>query len=92
MSEVELMRKLLNQVIEKRSELQEQIKTSSENNIPSVEIKNLKKQLMTQTRIEITLIKSIEELSPSNNILTLYNPLKKSILSRIKSFFRINSN
>jgi hypothetical protein len=89
MSEILLMRKLLNGVLEKINELEEQIKVNSEN---TVELKNLKKQLMTQTRMKITLIKSIQELTPSENSLTIYNPLKKSIFSRIKSFFRINPN
>lgn len=89
MSEIKLMQELLNKVLENINELEGEIKFNLEN---PVELKSLKKELMTQIRMKITLIRSIEELSPSNNVITVYRPLKPSIFSRIKSFFRINRN
>lgn len=56
----------------------------------SPEMKELKKVLANQQRVKITLIQSIQELTPGSNVVTVFTPLKSSnaFFSRLKNFFR----
>ena len=86
------MQKLLEEVILRITELED--KAGDLKKDPgakaSIELRSVKAKLATQHRIKITLVQSIQELTPSNNTMTLFTPLKssKSILSRIVGYFR----
>jgi len=94
MSELETMQHLLDIVLTRIEAAEDKIKLWKSNNSlssgSSHELRDLKKTLATQQRVKITLIQSIQELSPSSNVMTIFTPLKSSInlLSRVKSFFR----
>jgi len=91
MSDVERMQKLLDTVLVRIEELDEKIKewkakNSQSNPSAAVELRNLKKALAVQVRIKITLIQSIQELSPSSNTMTIFRA--PTFLSKLKGLFR----
>jgi hypothetical protein len=92
MKDVERMQKLLEEVILRISDLEQRVvelkKDPGQNAL--TELRSVKNKLSTQQRVKITLVQSIQELTPSNNTMTVFTPLKysKSILGRIGSFFR----
>jgi hypothetical protein len=90
MKDIERMQKLLEEVILRISELEEKIAELKKDSGSTLELRSVKTKLATQQRVKITLVQSIQELTPSNNTMTLFNPLKpsKSILGRIAGFFR----
>jgi len=55
-----------------------------------MELRNMKKVLSAQQRAKITLIQSIQELTPGSNVMTIFTPLKagSSFFSKLKSLFR----
>ena len=85
MSEVKLMQEMLDSVINKIAEIEESI--SECKNDPSAKMKymELKKSLATQERVKITLVQSIQELSPSSNTLTTFRK-HTSFLGKIRQF------
>ena len=96
MSDLETMQKLLDIVLTRIEEAEDKIKTWKLKNSQSTpaaasELRNLKKTLASQQRVKITLIQSIQELTESNNVMTLFTPLKVpiSLFSRVKTLFRI---
>lgn len=95
MSELETMQKLLDIVLTRIEDAEDQIKTWKSKNSQSdpsaaMELRNLKKALASQQRVKITLIQSIQELTPGSNVMTVFTPLKSSasLLSKLKGFFR----
>ena len=91
MKDVERMQKLLEEVILRISDLEEkarELKKDPGQN--AIELRSVKSKLGTQHRVKITLVQSIQELTPSNNTMTLFNPLKasKNLLGKIVGFFR----
>lgn len=92
MSDLETMQKLLDIVLTRIEDAEDQIKTLKAKNNPALagELAKVKKVLASQQRVKITLIQSIQELTPGSNVMTVFTPLKASsgLFSRIKSFFR----
>lgn len=90
MKDVERMQKLLEEVLIRISDLDEMIATLKKDPGATGELRNAKNKLATQQRVKITLIQSIQELSPSSNTMTLFTPLKsrQGIFGKIASFFR----
>ena len=89
------MQKLLDIVLTRIEDAEDQIKTwrsknSQSDPSASMELRNLKKVLASQQRVKITLIQSIQELTPGSNVMTVFTPLKPSVglFSKLKSFFR----
>jgi len=96
MSELETMQKLLDIVLTRIEDAEDQIKTWKSKNSQSdpsaaAELRNLKKTLCSQQRVKITLIQSIQELTPGSNVMTIFSPLKGSgnFFSKLKSLFRV---
>ena len=88
MSEVKLMQEMLDSVLVKIEDLEDSIK-SCKSDDPKLSV--LKKSLNVQQRVKITLVQSIQELSPSTNSLTLFTaPI--SILTKLKNYFWSKSN
>ena len=88
MSEVKLMQEMLDSVLVKIEELEDSIK-SSEPGDPK--LTELNKSLNVQQRVKITLVQSIQELSPSTNTITLFTA-PVSILTKLKNYFWGKSN
>ena len=91
MKDIERMQKLLEEVILRISELEEKVgELKKDPGQHAIELRSVKSKLATQHRVKITLVQSIQELSPSTNTMTLFTPLKssKGILGRIASLFR----
>jgi len=95
MSDLETMQKLLDIVLTRIENAEDEIKAwksknSQSNPASAIELRNLKKTLASQQRVKITLIQSIQELTPGSNVMTVFTPLKAStgIFSKLKSFFR----
>jgi hypothetical protein len=92
MSDLETMQKLLDIVLTRIEDAEDQVKTLKAKNNPALagELAKVKKVLASQQRVKITLIQSIQELTPGSNVMTVFTPLKASggLFSRIKSFFR----
>ena len=95
MSDLETMQKLLDIVLTRIEDAEDKIKTWKSKNSQSdpsaaMELRNLKKMLASQQRVKITLIQSIQELTPGSNVMTVFTPLKPSVglFSKLKSFFR----
>jgi len=95
MSDLETMQKLLDIVLTRIEDAEDKIKTWRSKNSQSdpsaaIEQRNLKKILASQQRVKITLIQSIQELTPGSNVMTVFTPLKPAtgIFSKLKSFFR----
>ena len=83
MSEVKLMQEMLDSVLVKIEDLEDSIKDSEP---ADPKLSELKKSLNVQQRVKITLIQSIQELTPSTNTLTLFTaPI--SILTKLKNYF-----
>lgn len=85
------MQKLLEEVIIRISDLEEKIaELKKDSGANTGELRSVKAKLATQQRVKITLVQSIQELTPSNNTMTLFSPLKhsKTLFGRISSFFR----
>jgi hypothetical protein len=92
MKDIERMQKLLEEVILRISDLEEKVihlKKDPGSNA-SGELRSVKAKLATQQRVKITLVQSIQELTPSSNTMTLFTPLKssKTLFGRIAGFFR----
>jgi hypothetical protein len=92
MSDLETMQKLLDIVLTRIEDAEDQIKTIRAKNHPTSagELLRAKKTLAAQQRVKITLIQSIQELTPGSNVMTVFTPLKSStgIFTKLKSFFR----
>ena len=95
MPDLETMQKLLDIVLTRIEDAEDKIKTwrsknSQSDPSASMELRSLKKTLASQQRVKITLIQSIQELTPGSNVMTVFTPLKSSgtLLSKLKSFFR----
>ena len=92
MSVIERMQKLLDTVLTRIDDLEDQVNTLKANTDAKsdVDLRDAKKKLATQQRAKITLIQSIEELSPSSNVLTVFSPLKitTGFVKRMKNFFK----
>ena len=95
MSDLETMQKLLDIVLTRIEDAEDNIKSwksknSQSNPAAAIELRNLKKTLAAQQRAKITLIQSIQELTPGSNVMTVFTPLKPGtgILSKLKGFFR----
>ena len=86
------MQKLLDIVLTRIEDAEDQIKTIKAKNNPALagELLKAKKILASQQRVKITLIQSIQELTPGSNVMTVFTPLKSStgIFTKLKSFFR----
>ena len=90
MSDIEVMQKLLEVVLTRIEDLNDKIKlTKASNPESAVELRENKKALAVQLRVKITLIKSIQELTPSTNTMTIFSPLKpvRSFFSRVRGYF-----
>ena len=91
MKDVDRMQKLLEEVLLRITDLEEKVvelkKDPGQN---AIELRSVKVKLATQHRAKITLVQSIQELSPSTNTMTLFTPMRpsKTLLGRITSFFR----
>jgi hypothetical protein len=95
MSELEKMQKLLDIVLTRIEDTEDNIKVwksknSQSNPTSAMELRELKKSLALHYRAKITLIQSIQELTPSSNVMTIFTPLKpvKSFLSKIRNLFK----
>jgi len=92
MSDLETMQKLLDIVLTRIEDAEDQVKTLKAKNNPAFagELLKVKKLLASQQRVKITLIQSIQELTPGSSVMTLFTPLKHSngFFSKLKSFFR----
>ena len=94
MSDIETMQRLLDVVITRIEEFEEKIvdvkKKDQKDLKVMAELRDLKKALSSQQRAKITLILSIQELTPSTNVMTIFTPLKRSsFLSKIRNFLRV---
>jgi len=87
MSDVEQMQKTLDKAISKIDELNDLIKELKVKPNSLIELKILKKQLATQQRIKITIIQSIEELSPCNKAMIPHEGSTATFFSRVKNIF-----
>jgi hypothetical protein len=82
------MQEMLDSVLVKIEDLENSIK-SCKSDDPKLSV--LKKSLNVQQRVKITLVQSIQELSPSTNTLALFTaPI--SILTKLKNYFWSKSN
>ena len=95
MSDLERMQSLLDIVLTRIEDAEYKIgewksKNRSSNPSTSPEMKELKRVLANQQRVKITLIQSIQELTPGSNVVTVFSPLKSSstFFSKIKNLFR----
>jgi len=90
MKDIERMQKLLEDVLTRITELEERVGELKKDPGTLNELRSVKAKLATQQRVKITLIQSIQELTPSSNTMTIFSPLKssKAIISRIASLFR----
>ena len=90
MKDIERMQKLLEDVLTRITELEERVGELKKDPGALNELRLVKAKLATQQRVKITLIQSIQELTPSSNTMTIFSPLKssKAILNRIASLFR----
>lgn len=95
MSDLETMQTLLDIVLTRIEDMEDKIKSWKSKNSQSdpsamMELRNMKKILSAQQRAKITLIQSIQELTPGSNVMTIFSPLKvgNSFISKLKSLFR----
>jgi hypothetical protein len=90
MKDIERMQKLLEDVLTRITELEERVGELKKDPGALSELRSVKAKLATQQRVKITLIQSIQELTPSSNTMTIFSPLKssKAIINRIASLFR----
>jgi hypothetical protein len=94
MSDVERMQKLLDTVITRIEDLEDQIKSIKGNTDAKgmFELREAKKKLAIQQRVKITLIQSIQDLAPSSNTMTVFTPLKMgNFLNKMKNLFKRSS-
>ena len=94
MSDVERMQSLLDTVLTRIEDLEDQIKSlkSKTDARGLFELREAKKKLATQQRVKITLIQSIQDLAPSSNTMTIFTPLKMGgFLSKMKNLFKRSS-
>ena len=95
MSDLETMQKLLDIVLTRIEDVEDKIKSWKSKNSQSdpsaaMELRNMKKILSAQQRAKITLIQSIQVLTPGSNVMTVFTPLKAggSFFSKLKGLFR----
>jgi len=95
MSDLERMQNLLDIVLTRIEDAEYKIgewksKNRSSTSTNSPEIKELKRILASEQRVKITLIQSIQELTPGSNVVTVFSPLKSSntFFSKLKNLFR----
>jgi len=88
MSIVEHMQKTLDKTITLIVELQEKLDELKKNPTNLVELRDIKKKLATQERIKITLIQSIQELTPTSNALIIPTKLPTTFFSRVGTFIK----
>ena len=82
------MQEMLDSVLVKIEDLEDSIKSCKSDD---PKLSALKKSLNVQQRVKITLVQSIQELSPSTNTLALFTaPI--SILTKLKNYFWAKSN
>jgi hypothetical protein len=87
------MQKLLDIVLTRIEDAEDELKTLKAKNNPALsgEVLKVKRLLGAQQRAKITLIQSIQELTPGSNTLTIFSPLKATsgLFSRLKGLFRV---
>ena len=88
MTDIEQMQQSLDRTITRITELEEQILELKGNPAAITELKDLRKKLAVQQRVKITLIHSIEELTPTSTALTIPSKLPSSFLSKVSGFFK----
>lgn len=88
MTDIEQMQQSLDRTITRITELEEQILELKSNPAAITELKDIRKKLGVQQRVKITLIQSIEELTPTSTALIIPSKLPKSLLSRVSGFFK----
>jgi uncharacterized protein YlaI len=88
MTDVKLMQEMLDRAITRIDELEDRMDEIRNNPAALLEFKDCKKNLAIQQRVKITLIKSIQELTPTST--TLIVPIKhsNSLLARVGNFFK----
>ena len=93
MSDLETMQKLLDIVLTRIEDAEDQLKELKAKNNPALsgEVLKMKRLLGAQQRAKITLIQSIQEITPGSNVITIFSPLKAggSLFSKLKSLFRV---
>ena len=88
MSDVKLMQEMLDKAITKIDELEDRIDEIRNNPAALLEFKDCKKNLAIQQRVKITLVKSIQELTPSSTALIVPIKPSNSLLARVGNFFK----
>lgn len=96
MLDIERMQKLLDTVLTRIEDLEDEMKSLKAKTDPKslLELREIKKKLSAQQRAKITLIQSIQELTPSSNVMTVFTPLRMTggFLTRMKNFFKGTSH
>ena len=82
------MQEMLDSVLVKIEDLEDSIKGCKSDDPKLTE---LNKSLNVQQRVKITLVQSIQELTPSTNTITLFTA-PVSILTKLKNYFWGKSN
>ena len=88
MTDIQLMQEMLDRAISRIDELEERIDEIRSNPAALLELKDCKKNLAIQQRVKITLIKSIQELTPSSTALIVPIKPSNSLLVRVGNFFK----
>ena len=88
MTDVEQMQQSLDRTLIQITELEEQIQEIKSNPAAAVELKDARKKLAVQQRVKITLIQSIEELTPTSTALIIPSKLPTTFLSKVSGFFK----
>ena len=88
MTDVKLMQEMLDRAITKIDELENRIDEIRNNPAALLEFKDCKKNLAIQQRVKITLIKSIQELTPTSTALIVPVKSSNSLLGRVGNFFK----
>ena len=88
MSEIELMQQMLERVITFINNLEEKICEIKNDPSSIIELKESKRLLAIQQRVRITLIQSIQELTPTTNALILPVKSSESFLTYMGNLFK----
>jgi uncharacterized protein YlaI len=88
MTDVQLMQQMLDKAITKIDELEERMDEIRNNPAALLEFRDCKKNLAIQQRVKITLIQSIQELTPTSTALIIPVKSSNSLLARVGNFFK----
>uniref|UniRef100_A0A6C0AMI2 Uncharacterized protein n=1 Tax=viral metagenome TaxID=1070528 RepID=A0A6C0AMI2_9ZZZZ len=88
MTDIQQMQGSLDRAITRIDELEERIHEIMNDPSAILELKESKRILAIQQRVKITLIQSIQELTPTSNTLIIPEKLSNSIISRVSNFFK----